>query len=199
MLCDGDISLATSDGNLSSMPLKSHINSPTVELKDQLQLMIKLRKFNDAWEVCKSIGNDESWNNLGIAAISDLNIPFGSLINQMNKKKTFYFLLHIFFWDFLSILAIKVFRQLGKASMVFALKSVSYLEDVNFLSGFCALLLNKTDEAKIFFTKSANPLEALELCRDLLQWEQAIALAETLAPEQIPVIAREYAQQLEFT
>lgn len=83
--------------------------------------------------------------------------------------------------------------------MVFALRSVATLEDVNFLSGFCALLLDKPDEAKIFFTKSASPLEALELCRDLLQWEQAIALAETLAPEQIPVIAREYAQQLEFT
>lgn len=40
---------------------------------------------------------------------------------------------------------------------------------------------------------------ALDLCRDLLQWEQAIALADTLAPEQIPLIAREYAHQLEFT
>lgn len=85
------------------------------------------------------------------------------------------------------------------ASLVFALDSISTVEDVNYLSGFCALLLGQTDAAKIFFTKSANPLEALELCRDLLQWEQAIALAETLAPEQIPIIAREYAQQLEFT
>lgn len=40
---------------------------------------------------------------------------------------------------------------------------------------------------------------ALDICRDLLQWEQAIALADTLAPEQIPLIAREYAHQLEFT
>lgn len=83
--------------------------------------------------------------------------------------------------------------------MVFALESVSYIEDINYLSGFCAMILDKMDQAKTFFTKSANPLEALDLCRDLLQWEQAIALAETLAPGQLPIIAREYAQQLEFT
>jgi hypothetical protein len=34
--------------------------------------------------------------------------------------------------------------------------------------------------------------------RDLLQWDQALHLAGKLAPEQIPYIAREYAQQLEF-
>lgn len=97
------------------------------------------------------------------------------------------------------IAAIKVFRQIGNAAMVFSLKSVLHVEDVNFLSGYCALLLDMTDKAKTFFAKSASPQEALEICRDLLQWEQAIALADTLAPEQIPFIAREYAQQLEFT
>lgn len=93
----------------------------------------------------------------------------------------------------------KVYRQIGKASVVFALKTIASVEDINFLSGFCALLLGESDKAKSFFTKSVNPKEALDLCRDLLEWEQAIALADTLAPEQIPLIAREYAHQLEFT
>lgn len=35
--------------------------------------------------------------------------------------------------------------------------------------------------------------------RDLLHWDQALNLAKTLAPNQIPFISREYAQQLEFT
>lgn len=95
--------------------------------------------------------------------------------------------------------AIKVFRFIGNAAVVFALKSIQHIEDVNYLSGYCALLLDKPDKAKTFFAKSANPQEALEICKDLLQWEQAIVLADTLAPEQIPYIAREYAQQLEFT
>lgn len=35
--------------------------------------------------------------------------------------------------------------------------------------------------------------------RDLLQWEQALQLARNLAPHQVPLISKEYAQQLEFT
>ena len=35
--------------------------------------------------------------------------------------------------------------------------------------------------------------------RDLLHWDQALELAKSLAPDQIPFISREYAQQLEFT
>ena len=34
--------------------------------------------------------------------------------------------------------------------------------------------------------------------RDLLNWDQALNLAKTLAPEQVPYISKEYAQQLEF-
>lgn len=97
------------------------------------------------------------------------------------------------------VAAIRVYRQIGNAAVVFALKSIATIEDINFISGFCALLLGETDRAKTFFAKSVNPVEALDLCRDLLQWEQAISLADTLAPEQIPIIAREYAYQLEFT
>lgn len=100
---------------------------------------------------------------------------------------------------FYLFLAIKVFRQIGQAAMVFSLESLLNIEDNNYLSGSCALLLEKSDRAKTFFAKSLNPQDALELCRDLQQWEQAMALAETLSPDQIPFIAREYAQQLEFT
>ena len=35
--------------------------------------------------------------------------------------------------------------------------------------------------------------------RDLLHWDSALQLAKARAPEQIPYISREYAQQLEFT
>lgn len=77
LLFDGDLCLATSSGNLSSTTLKTRINSPTVELKEQLKVLIKLRKFDDAWEVCKAIASNECWTELGLAAISDLNIAFG--------------------------------------------------------------------------------------------------------------------------
>lgn len=97
-----------------------------------------------------------------------------------------------------SFTALKIYQKIGNASMVFALQEMQHIEDCNLLSGFCCLILDKAEEAKTFFAKSLNPQEALELCRDLLQWEQAMILATSLAPEQVPFIAREYAQQLEF-
>lgn len=82
--------------------------------------------------------------------------------------------------------------------MVFALEELLVIEDRSFLAGRCAQLLDMADEAKRHFARSIAPREALELCRDLLQWEEAMALAENIDPESVPGIAREYAGQLEF-
>ena len=51
----------------------------------------------------------------------------------------------------------------------------------------------------IFFHFLGSPVEALNMRRDLLQWDQALHLANKLAPQEIPYISKEYAQQLEFT
>lgn len=82
MLYDGDLSLATSDGSLSSITLKSYTNSPNVELKDQLKVLIQLRKNFDAWEVCKLIDSVDSWNDFGMAAVADLNISLGKCVRK---------------------------------------------------------------------------------------------------------------------
>lgn len=42
-------------------------------------------------------------------------------------------------------------------------------------------------------------ISVFKMRRDLLHWDSALQLAKALAPEQIPYISREYAQQLEFT
>lgn len=97
------------------------------------------------------------------------------------------------------ILAIRVYRRIGDGAMVNALMDICYLEDINTLTGFCCLLLEKYEEAKDFFLKGAYSKEALDICRDLLQWEQALLLAHKYEPDEVPFIAREYAQQLEFT
>lgn len=79
-----------------------------------------------------------------------------------------------------------------------ALEELRFVEDSQLLSGHCAILLDTTDQAKQLLARSSRPLEALNLCRDLLQWEQAMALAGNLASDQVPNIACEYAQQLEL-
>ncbi|XP_062563462.1 WD repeat-containing protein 19 [Armigeres subalbatus] len=171
MLYDGELCLHGSGGQLTNIVLDTHANKPGRDVKEQLRAVRLMRKHNESWELCNLMNDVEEWKELGRAAIADLNIPF----------------------------AIKVYRNIGDVAMVYALEDIVQIEDTNTLAGFCALLLNKVDEAKTLFAKSGNPQEALELCRDLLQWEQAMALAGSLAPEQLPFLAREYAQQLEFT
>uniref|UniRef100_A0A182K004 Uncharacterized protein n=1 Tax=Anopheles christyi TaxID=43041 RepID=A0A182K004_9DIPT len=171
MLYEGDLCLHGSGGKLTSIVLDTHANKPGRDVKEQLRTTKLMRKYSDAWELCKLMNDIDEWRDLGMAAIADLNISF----------------------------AIKVFRNIGDVAMVYALEDLSQIEDLNTLAGFCAVLRNEIEEAKTLFAKSGNPSEALELCRDLLQWEQAMALASTLAPEQLPFLAREYGAQLEFT
>ena len=49
------------------------------------------------------------------------------------------------------------------------------------------------------YLKSSQPEIAIEMYTDVMEWEQALLLAEKLAPHKIGMIAREYAQQLEQT
>lgn len=77
MLFDGELFMNTSAGKLTSTILKSHLNSPNVEFKDQFKILINLRKYSAAWELCKILNLSEYWDELGNAAISDLEVSFG--------------------------------------------------------------------------------------------------------------------------
>lgn len=170
MLYDGDLCLYSTGGKLTTISLDTHKFLPSMEVTAQLDQLIKLQKYQEAWDLCKTISEETAWRKLGETCIKDLEIVF----------------------------AIRVYRKIGDAAMVHSLEEIKFHEDVNLLSGHCAVLLNQQDEGKQLFSKSSNPLEALDLCRDLLQWEQAMALSNNLSKEQMPFIAREYAQQLEL-
>lgn len=82
--------------------------------------------------------------------------------------------------------------------MVNSLENILNEEDYRLLCGYISMFLNNYDKAQEWFLQSSNPSAALEMRRDLLQWDQALQLAKKMAPEQIAMISREYAQQLEF-
>lgn len=86
ILYDSELCLATSDGNLSTIVLTSHLNLPSVESKDQLKTFIEMRKFDDAWHLCKTMNKPDAWKELGKAAITELDINFGkSIRNEFGK------------------------------------------------------------------------------------------------------------------
>lgn len=170
MLYDGELCLYSQGGKLTTISLNTHKFSPSMEMTEQLDQLINLQKYQEAWDLCKTINKETSWRKLGDKCINDLEIVF----------------------------ATRVYRRIGDAAMVQTLEEIRLHEDVNLLAGHCAVLLNRQDDAKQLFAKSSQPLEALDLCRDLLQWEQAMALSKNLSQDQMPFIAREYAQQLEL-
>lgn len=94
-------------------------------------------------------------------------------------------------------MALKVYRQLGDAGMVTSLQSLASIENVNFLAAHLAVLFMDYDLAEENFVASGHPQAALEMRIDLLQWEEALKLAERHDPRQVPNISLRYAKQLE--
>jgi len=95
-------------------------------------------------------------------------------------------------------LASRVYRQLGDAAMVMALQDCMHIEDRLLLAGYICMLFCDYQRAQDLFLASSRPQTALEMRRDLLQWDQALKLAQALMPSQVPEICVQYGQQLEF-
>lgn len=95
-------------------------------------------------------------------------------------------------------LAIRVYRQLSQPSMVLCLEKIKHIHEKNLLIGHVSMIMGYIKDAQNFFLRSSQPLCALEMRRDLMQWEPALLLAKDLAPDQVPIISKEYAQQLEY-
>jgi WD repeat-containing protein 19 len=95
-------------------------------------------------------------------------------------------------------LAIRVYRQLSQPSLVLCLEKIRHIHEKNLLLGHVSMIMGYMKDAQNFFLRSSQPLCALEMRRDMMQWERAIALAQQLAPEEVPVLSREFAQQLEY-
>ncbi|XP_078047935.1 intraflagellar transport protein Oseg6 [Augochlora pura] len=175
LLYSGELTLSSISNKLIQITLSSHeeagnIVEPT-KLKEVLENQISCRRFEQAWSTCEKINEKESWLKLGESSIANLNIDF----------------------------AIRVYRHIEDASMVWALQNMENIDELPLLSGHACILLDDYNQAEKFFLQSTEPVQALYLRRDLMQWEQALNLAQKLKPDEIPYIAREYAQQLEFT
>ncbi|XP_067949190.1 WD repeat-containing protein 19-like isoform X2 [Watersipora subatra] len=176
MLNCGEVTLQTPSGKVMNISLESHTTHRAQdltqnELSTALEQCIRLKRFKDAWNFCKHLSSIEAWQQMGKAAMRALDIDF----------------------------ALRVYRHIGDVGMVMSLHKIRNLEDHKLLSGYIAMFLGEFDAAQTAFMESTLPLAALEMRRDLMHWDSALSLARRLAPDQIPYISKEYAQQLEFT
>lgn len=130
----------------------------------------KLGRFREAFIAAMNANDDEVWQHLYIASLESLDLNTARMVAQAR----------------------------GDPAAASALSSIEHIEDSSLLSGHVALVLGDNLLAEKMFLASSEPVQALQMQRDLLKWEEAMTLAKKFAPEEIPFISREYAQQLEF-
>ncbi|XP_038055636.1 WD repeat-containing protein 19-like isoform X2 [Patiria miniata] len=177
MLYNGEMTCQTQSGKTAMVQLNSHnfLERPhdlqPDDLKVAIDKSIKLKRFKEAWMLCQLASNKDLWRELAKAAVTHLELEF----------------------------AVRVYRSIGEAGMVLSIQKIMGIDDRNLLSGHLAMFQGDFNLAQDLFLASSRPITALEMRRDLLNWDQALKLAKTLSPAQIPYISKEYAQQLEFT
>ncbi|VIO91983.1 WD repeat membrane protein, putative [Brugia malayi] len=176
MLCKGIVHCQTQNGRIGSILLESHRTDMVFEgkspktLEKLLDQALNLKRWMHAWRICEYTKIHEHWNKFAITATKNGEVD----------------------------LAIKIFKQIDAVGIVWSLEEIQYIEEKNLLNGYLALLLGNFDVAEKLFLQSTKPREALDMRRDLLHWDKALNLAKRLAEEEVPMISKEYAQQLEF-
>ncbi|KND01208.1 uncharacterized protein SPPG_04298 [Spizellomyces punctatus DAOM BR117] len=181
LMLSGEVTCQTVAGRISTVQLATHEIVPADQfMKDKqseqdqgkgLQLYYTLGMLKEIWPLIGTVKARKPWIMLAEAALRVLDL------------KT----------------AKRIYRQaLADAGMVFSLQRLDNVEEKNLLAGHVSAIFGDVSAAQEYFVQSTYPKAALELRRDLMQWEQALTLANGLAPEEVTIIAKEYAQQLEL-
>uniref|UniRef100_A0A3Q3W5I8 WD repeat domain 19 n=1 Tax=Mola mola TaxID=94237 RepID=A0A3Q3W5I8_MOLML len=179
LLYNGELTCQTASGKTSNVALTTHsflkraTDTPSalpVELSKQLAQALMLKRFHEALDLCKSAGSHSDWEELGRACLVHMEVE----------------------------LAIQVYRMSSNVAMVLSLQGIQTIDEMNLLAGHLAMFLGDYNLAQDLYLSSSCPVAALEMRRDLLQWDSALMLAKRLAEDQIPFISKEYAVHLEF-
>lgn len=177
LLYNGELTCQTQSGKINNIYLSTHSfleslkDMGTNERRQMLTQTLMLKRFPDAWEVCKILNDHAAWNELARACLYHMEVEF----------------------------AIRVYRTIGNVGMVMSLEQIKGIEDCHLLAGHLAMFTSDFNLAQDLYLASSCPVAALEMRRDLQHWDSALQLAKRLAPDQIPFISKEYAIQLEFT
>ncbi|XP_075260010.1 WD repeat-containing protein 19-like isoform X2 [Convolutriloba macropyga] len=204
MLHNGQVYCQSPGGKLISITLSTHTNNNTTSNKldnngdpmtaDDLYVnnLLLCHKYHEAYAILAS-SNNNSQSGGGVNNMT-------TSADQVSPQKVSQ--LKSLAEDALACLrldyAIKFYQMLGDVGMVMNCKDLLEIEDKRLLCGHIAAFVGEFDRAQEHFLASTNPKAALDMRRDLLNWETAMTLAQNLSPEDLPYISREYANQLEF-
>ncbi|KAI3389401.1 hypothetical protein SNEBB_003676 [Seison nebaliae] len=176
----GMLKLIDTNAKMLTQQLESHdvqtlddgtsLDAEDIEpIRMSISRLCQIKRFNDAAKLALFINHPIEQNKIGTLALFHFEVEF----------------------------AIDFYLSIGDASMVNALKQIVHIDERNLLAARIAVLLEDFDLAQDYFMKSSYKIGALELRKDLLQWESALKLAKILNPSDLPYISRSYATQLE--
>ena len=168
LLFGGEVSLQTQSGKMVKIMLSTHETAPNnndysnEEMVQAIRRNVQLNRFSNAWTLCQVLKEEKMMLELATAAMKKLEIELAS----------------------------RIYRHLGDIGMVWSLHEIKDIEDKKLLSGHVAMILGDYNLAQSLYLQSGSPVEALNMRRDLLQWDQALHLADKLAPKEIPYISK---------
>eukprot|EP00931_Biecheleriopsis_adriatica_P005604 TRINITY_DN107098_c0_g1_i1.p1 TRINITY_DN107098_c0_g1~~TRINITY_DN107098_c0_g1_i1.p1 ORF type:complete len:1382 (+),score=320.21 TRINITY_DN107098_c0_g1_i1:79-4224(+) len=178
LVVDGNVICQQSSGTLSQQRLRSHemnnasgshVADANKRQRDYFLQALGLNRFPLAFKIALALNQKELWIAMGRRCLECLDVSWAK----------------------------KAYRQAPAPGMVLYLERIQTVEDKQLLSGHVAGLLGQFAKAREYFLQSCCPEAALDLHCDFLQWEQALSLAQTLAPHRLPDIYLKSALQLE--
>lgn len=178
LLVDGTVVCQQSNGVLSQQRLRTHellsvTGAPLSESAERQRVCFRqalgLNRFQFVFKIGLTLNSKELWVAMGRRCLECLDIGWAK----------------------------KAYRQAPAPGMVLYLERIQAIEDKQLLSGHVAGLLGRFSKAREYFLQSCCPEAALDMHCDFLQWEQALSLAQNLAPHRLPEIFLKSALQLE--
>lgn len=178
LLVDGTVICQQSNGVLTQQRLRTHelisVNGTVQSESAERQRVcfrqaLGLNRFQVAFRLGLALNSKELWVAMGRRCLECLDTHWAK----------------------------KAYRQAPAPGMVLYLEKLQTVEDKQLLSGHVACLLNRFGKAREYFLQSSCPEAALDMHCDFLQWDQALQLAQNLAPHRLPEIFLKSALQLE--
>lgn len=176
LLVDGTVVCQQSNGSLLHQRLRTHEllgPAPAADNAERQRQCFRqalgLNRFQFVFKIGLALNSKELWIAMGRRCLECLDIAWAK----------------------------KAYRQAPAPGMVMYLEQIQSIEDKLLLSGHIAGLLGRFHKAREYFLQSCMPEAALDMHCDFLQWDQALSLAQTLAPQRLPEIFLKSALQLE--
>uniref|UniRef100_A0A8C8ZT34 WD repeat-containing protein 19 n=1 Tax=Prolemur simus TaxID=1328070 RepID=A0A8C8ZT34_PROSS len=116
LLYNGELTCQTQSGKINSIYLSTHSFLHSLkdkgpnELRQMLAQTLMLKRFSDAWEMCRILNDGAAWNELARACLHHMEVEF----------------------------AIRVYRTIREVGIVMSLEQIKGIEDYNLLDLYLA-------------------------------------------------------------